>query len=102
MASPPHYLDFVNGFICWTQNIASIAWAIYTPSHTLVHSTNMCIGPATNNQTKYDAIIGLLIVASHYHIPYLCIHLDSQLLVSQLNRTYVIRDPILFHCYLRV
>ena len=82
MTSPPYYLGFVDAVSRWTQNLASSTWAIYTPSHTLVHFAHICIGPATNNQAEYDVVIVLLRNATHYHIPHLCVHLDSQLSVA--------------------
>jgi len=39
-------------------NLASAAWAIYSPSHTLLHHSGVCVGAATNNQAEYDAVIG--------------------------------------------
>lgn len=77
MTSPPYYFGFIDGSSCWTQNLKSSSWAIYTPSHTLVHSAHVCIGPAANNQVEYDAVIDLLTDASHHRIPHLCVHLDS-------------------------
>lgn len=94
MTSPLYYLGFADGASHWTQNLESFVWAIYTPTHMLIHSTHVWIGPATKYQVEYDA--------TYHNILHLCIHLDSQLLVSQLNRTYIIHDPILFRRFLHV
>jgi ribonuclease HI len=90
-----YHIGYADGASRWTQNLASAAWAIYTPSHVLLHSSGICLGSATNNQAKYeyDVIIGLLAEASHYHIHHLSILLDSQL--SSCNSTMYIMFTIL-------
>ena len=60
----------------------------------------MCASVSTNNQAKYDGVIGLLIAALHLGIHHLDVFLDSQLLVSQLNNCYRVRDPCLFRNFL--
>jgi ribonuclease HI len=86
----------------WKQNLASAAWALYSPSQTLLQSNGICLGSATNNQVEYTAIIGLLAKASHCHVLHLSILLDSQLVVLQLNNVYCFHDPCLFLKYLQV
>jgi ribonuclease HI len=101
---PPsaYHIGYTNDASHWTQNLASVAWALYTPSHELLHSSDICLGSATNNQAKYNAVIGLLTDASHHCILHLSVLLDSQLVVLQLNNVYRVRDPCLFHKYLQV
>jgi ribonuclease HI len=101
---PPstYHIGYTNDASCWTQNLASVAWALYTPSHTLPHSKGIFLGPATNNQAKYDFIIGLLTEASHHHIHHLSVLLYSQLVVLQLKNMYHVHDPYLFRRYLQV
>lgn len=77
--SSTSYISHVDGVIRFSQNIASASWAIFTPFHTLVLSNGMCIGYATNNQAKYDAMIGFLVGALTHRI-HLHVHLDSLLL----------------------
>jgi ribonuclease HI len=96
------HIGYADGASRWTQNLASAAWALYTPSHELLHSSGICLGSATNNQAEYTAVIGLLAEASHHHIHHLSILLDSQLIVLQLNNVYHVRDPCLFRKYLQV
>jgi ribonuclease HI len=101
---PPsaYHIGYADGASRWTQNLASAAWALYTPSHELLHSSGICLGSTTNNQAKYTAVIGLLADAHHHRIHHLSIFLDSQLVVLQLNNVYRVRDPCLFHKYLQV
>jgi ribonuclease HI len=100
--SPAYHIGYADGASRWTQNLASAAWALYTPSHEMLHSNGICLGPATNNQAEYTAVIGLLTDAQHHHIRHLSVFLDSQLVVLQLNNVYRVRDPCLFRKYLQV
>jgi ribonuclease HI len=103
MLPPPAYhIGYADSASRWTQNLASTAWALYTPSHEMLHSSGICLGSATNNQAEYTAVIGLLADAQHHHIRHLSVFLDSQLVVLQLNNVYRVRDPCLFHKYLQV
>ena len=76
-----YHIGYANSAICWTQNLASTAWALYTPSHVLLHSSGICLGLATKKQVEYDIIIGLLVEASHFHIRHLSVLLYSHLVV---------------------
>lgn len=62
----------------------------------------MCIGPASNNMAKYSVIINLLSEEISYGIESLVVHLDLQVVMSQLNNVYHVRDPLLHWQYLRV
>ena len=101
LPSPTYHIGYVDGASRWTQNLASAAWALYTPSHEILHSSSICLGSTTNNQAEYTTVIGLLADAQHHHIRHLSIFLDSQLVVLQLNNVYRVRDPCLFHKYLQ-
>ena len=62
----------------------------------------VCIGPATNNIPKYQAVIGLLTKAASRDIHDLVVFMDSQLVVYHLNHVYTIRNPVLLHLFWRV
>jgi ribonuclease HI len=82
MLPPPAYhISYADAASCWTQNLASTAWALYTPSHEMLHSSDICLGSTTNNQAEYTTVIGLLADAQHHRIRHLSIFLDSQLVV---------------------
>jgi len=53
------------------------------------------IGIGTNNVAEYQALIGGLKLAQHYHPNRLVCHLDSELVVRQLNGEYRVRVPSL-------
>jgi ribonuclease HI len=54
------YIGFTNGASRSTQNLASVAWAIYEPTNELISLHGVCLGPAINNITEYSAVIELL------------------------------------------
>jgi ribonuclease HI len=80
---PPlaYHIGYADDTSRWTQNLASAAWALYTPSHEMLHSRGICLGPTTNNQDEYTAVIGLLVNAQRHHISDLSVFLNSQLVV---------------------
>ena len=96
------YFRFTDGASRHTRNLASAAWVLYYPTSQLMVSTGVCIGPASNNMAEYTAIINLLSEPISYEINSLVFYLDSQIIVSQLNNIYRVRDPCLYHQYLRV
>jgi ribonuclease HI len=101
---PPsaYHIGYTNGASRWKQNIASVAWALYSPSHDLLHTSGICLGSATNNQVEYTPVIGLFVEANHHHIRHLSVLLYSQLVILQLNNVYCVHDPYLFRKYLQV
>jgi ribonuclease HI len=99
---PAYHIGYANDTSRWTQNLTSAAWALYTPSHEILHSSGICLGLATNIQTEYTVVIGLLAAPQHHDIRHLSVFLDSQLVVLQLNNVYRVRDPCLFRKYLQV
>ena len=82
------YVGFADGASRHTQHSASTAWVIYTPIGQVLSSGGICLRPYR------DAI-------SH-GILSLEVHLDSKLVVSQLNRLYHVRDTTLLKRFLRV
>jgi hypothetical protein len=100
-SSFPIFVGFADGASRHTQNVASATWVIYH-SDELVSSGGIFLGSTTNNMAEYHVVIGLLTEASSLGISRIIVHLDSQLMVYQLNRIYTIHNPILLHLHLRV
>jgi ribonuclease HI len=96
------YLGFVDGASRYTWNLASTAWVIYSPEGLLVSSGGVCLGPSTNNVVEYSVVIKVLHDAISHGIHSLEVHLDSQLVVCQLNGHYRVRDPMLLRRFLWV
>ena len=82
------FVGFADGASRHTCNLASAAWVIYSPSGQLVASRGAFLGPATNNVAEYRAVIELLWDSLSRGFTQLEVRLDSQLVVSQLNRAY--------------
>lgn len=51
------------------------------------------LGTATNNQAEYRALISALEMASNFHPAALEIHVDSELVVKQLDGEYRVKNP---------
>jgi ribonuclease HI len=90
-----HYIGFADGASRSTQNLASAAWAIYSPTNELVSLRGVCLGRVTNNIAEYSFVIELLVDAISLGIHHLVVRLDSQLVVLQLSNVYTIRSPTL-------
>ena len=101
MSSLP-YIGFADGASRSTQNLASVAWAIYAPTDELISLHGVCLGCETNNIAKYSASIELLTDAISLGICHLILQLDSQLVVLDLSNIYSIRSPTLLRVYLRI
>ena len=100
------YLSFlmedVDGASHHTQNSASAAWVIYTPTGQVLSSRGVCLRPSSNNVVEYSVIIHLLQDAISHGVLSLEVILDSRLVVSQLNGLHHVRDPTFLQRFLRV
>jgi ribonuclease HI len=96
------YLGFTDKTSHHARNLASIAWVIYSPKGLLVSYGGVCLGPSMNNVVEYSVVIELLRDAILHGIHSLEVHLDSQLVVCQLNNSYHVCDPTLLQRFLRV
>ena len=95
--SSERFIGFANGTSRHTCNLASATWVIYSPSGQLVVAGGACLGPASNNVAEYRAVIELLWDALSRGINHLEFCLDSQLVVSQLNRAYQVRGTLFYY-----
>ena len=96
------FIGFVDGASRHTQHSASVAWVIYTPMGRVLSSGGVCLRPSSNNIAEYSAVIELLRDAISHGVLSLEVRLDSELVVSQLNGLYHVRDPTLLRRFLRV
>ena len=90
------YIGFADGASRWSPNLSLAAWVIYSLLHELIHIDLICMGIVTNNQDEYGGVNDILAAALQLGIFHLNVFLYSQLLVSQLNNYYRVRDPYLF------
>ena len=85
-----------------TQNSASTTWVIYNLTSQVLSSRGVHLQPSSNNVVEYSVVIKLLCGSISHGVHSLEVHLDSQLVVSQLNGLYRIRDPKLLRRFLCV
>ena len=79
------YIGFTDGTSHHTQNSASAAWVIYTPTGQVFSSGGVFLWPSSNNVVDYSVIFELLRDAISHGVHSLKVCLDLQLVVSQLN-----------------
>src|SRR5882757_6502746 len=96
------FIGFADGASRHTQHSASAMWVIYTPMVQVLSSGGVCLRPSSNNFAKYSVVIELLRDAILHGVLSLEVRLDSELVVSQLNGLYHVRDPTLLRRFLRV
>ena len=101
MESSTH-IGFMDGASRHTQHSSSADWDIYTPMGQVLSSGGICLRPSSNNVAEYSAIIELLQDAISNGILSLEVRLDSELVVSQLNGLYHVRDLTLLRRFLHV
>jgi ribonuclease HI len=89
------FVGYADGASRHTQRFASTTWVIFTPQGQLLSSGGICLCDTTNNVVKYSAVIELLRDSLSFGISCLWVYLDTQLVVSQLNRIYRVHDPTL-------
>ena len=71
------YIGFVDGASCHTQNSASVAWVIYTPTDQVLSSGGICLWPSSNNVSEYSVVIELLCDSISHGVLSLEVCLDS-------------------------
>jgi ribonuclease HI len=96
------FVGYIDGASRHTRRLVSVAWVFFTPQGQLLSSGGICLGDTTNNVAEYNIVIELLRDALSFGISHLWVYLDTQLVVSQLNRVYCVHDPTLHRRFLRV
>lgn len=82
--------------------LSAIAFLAVSEEGKLLASHSRYIGVHTNNQAEYAALLWALEYASSTKVPHVVCHLDSELVVKQLNGQYRIKNPQLFQLYSKV
>lgn len=96
------YIGYDDGASRSTQNLSSVAWAIFAPNGDLVSMQGICIGHLNNNIVEYNVVVELLSNPISHGICRLVIKLDSRLKVLQLVNVYLVRNPTILHMVLIV
>jgi len=95
------FVGYADGVSRSTRNLSSVAWAIFNPNSELVSFKGVSIGRSTNNITEYNTLIELLYDAIAHGICRLVVRIDSQLIILQLTGIYSVRNPAIYHMFLR-
>ncbi len=66
---------------------------LYTQTGSVVEGRGKYLGTTTNNWAEYHGVLLGLQLAREHNVPKLKIHLDSELVVRQLNGQYRVKDP---------
>src|SRR5271155_4336517 len=72
---------------------AAIGFVIYDAAGKVLKKFKHYIGITTNNQAEYRALIAALDQAGDLGFKHASCHLDSELVVKQLNGKYKIKEP---------
>ena len=96
------YIGFADGASRHTQHSTFATWVIYTPMGQVLSLGGVCLRPYSNNVAEYSVVIEILRDSISYGVLSLELRLDSELVVSQLNGLYHVRDPTLLRRFLRV
>ena len=96
------FIGFTDGASRHTQHSDFASWVIYTPMGQVLSSGGVCLWPCSNNVAEYSVVIELLRDAISHGVLSLEVRLDSELVVSQLNGLYHVRDPMLLRRFLHV
>ena len=71
---------------------AAIAYTILDEDGKVLRKHSRYVGVRTNNQAEYEALISALEAALELKDREAACHMDSELVVKQLNREYKVRD----------
>ena len=82
LSTPPFYIGYADGANRSSQNVASAAWVIFSPSNKFLDSGDIFLGHATNNLAEYEVVIALMTNASTLGIHSLVVRLDVELVIS--------------------
>ena len=70
------YIGFADGASRHTQNSASAAWVIYSPTGQVLSSGGVCLRPSSNNVVEYSVVIELLWDSISHGVLFLEVRLD--------------------------
>jgi ribonuclease HI len=86
-------LIFSDGGARGNPGPAAIAFLILSEKGQVLMANSRYVGSRTNNQAEYEALISALESAVRLHAEEVICHLDSELVVKQLNGEYRVKNP---------
>ena len=81
-STPPFYIGYTDGANRSSQNVAFVAWFIFSPINELLDSGGILLSHDTNNLAEYEVVIDPMANASTLGIFSLVVWLDSKLVIS--------------------
>ena len=81
---------------------SAIAFMILSEDEKILKRYSKYVGVKTNNQAEYEALMSALEFASKLTSQEVVCHMDSELVVKQLNEEYQVRNPKLKTLWLKV
>jgi ribonuclease HI len=90
---PSKFIIYSDGGARGNPGPAAIGFVIYDMSGKAVKQFHHYLGITTNNQAEYKALIAALEEALKLGAEQIVCHMDSELVVRQLQGTYKIREP---------
>jgi ribonuclease HI len=91
LADSPRILVYTDGAARGNPGPAAIGYAIFDPDGNCIEQDGRYIGPHTNNEAEYEALLWALGAASkhtHHNVKF---HSDSELIVYQVNGVYRVK-----------
>jgi ribonuclease HI len=91
---------FTDGASKGNPGLAGAGWMLINEQDSIVVKDSKFLGEATNNEAEYQALILGLMNALSCGVQEIRIHMDSELLVRQINGLYRVKNPrlaVFFH-----
>jgi ribonuclease HI len=89
---PTQLMIFSDGGARGNPGPAAIAFLILSETGQVLIANSRYVGSRTNNQAEYEALIAALKSAIALHAEEVICHLDSELVVKQLNGEYTVKN----------
>ncbi len=81
---------------------AALGVVIYDEEGKIIKKFGKYLGRKTNNEAEYEAVVRALLFARQLRASTIEFHLDSELIVRQLNHIYRVRDKRMLEFVLRI
>lgn len=91
LSDSPRILVYTDGAARGNPGPAAIGYAIFDSRGTCLEKKGMYIGPHTNNEAEYEALLWALERAGHHTREVVKFHSDSELVVHQVNGVYRVK-----------
>jgi ribonuclease HI len=98
--TPPLWQLFTDGASKGNPGLAGAGWILINEQDSILVKDSKFLGEATNNEAEYQALILGLNNAVSCGVQEIRIHMDSELLVRQINGIYRVKNPrltVFFH-----